>query len=62
MLSILICILFNVMLKLILIIRLLLPLISGNTLVIFSKSGMILFLFFVDMLYFLVSLNFNLLR
>ena len=62
MLSILICILFNVMMKLILIIRLLLPLISGNTLLIFSKSGMILFLFFVDMLYFFVSLNFNLLR
>ena len=62
MLSILICILFNVMMKLILIIHLLLPLISGNTLLIFSKSGMILFLFFVDMLYFLVSLNFNLLR
>ena len=63
MLSILICISFNIIMKLILIIGFLLPLICSDALFIFSKT-VFLFLFFgiIIISYFLVRLNITLLR
>ena len=63
MLSILICISFNIIMKLILIIGFLLPLICSDALFIFSKTVFLLLFFVIIIIsYFLVRLNITLLR